>query len=174
MEVIQLTFSFISEEKKQLAQQAGATLQDIVGSNTENVSAQTRQRIGSINEQAKLGVNKMMDIHQNMPGTDCPDLNYRMLTDHFHAARFWELTRKRAESIAEQAGDQEMLHEYTLYQSLLVYYNFVKYKRKTNAPGPWDMVYRELKQFLGRSGGNGPNDPPGEEDEDDEDNSADA
>lgn len=40
-----------------------------------NLSAEDRQRYGSINEQNKLLVNKTMDYHNNQPALPTPNVN---------------------------------------------------------------------------------------------------
>lgn len=115
-----------------------------------NLSAEDRQKYGSINEQNKLLVNKVRDYNNNEKTLSSPDVNWEEFEADFTSRQNYEGIIARLESLTNSLKNAKILHDYDNYQAALVDYDFTSYKAGTASPG-FETKRTELKQFFTRT-----------------------
>jgi uncharacterized FlgJ-related protein len=75
-----------------------------------NLSAEDRQRYGSINEQNKLFVNKTMDFHNNQPALQTPHVDWTEFANDFTSRNNLEAMIARLESLITRLKNAKVLH----------------------------------------------------------------
>ena len=114
-----------------------------------NLSAEDRQRYGSINEQNKLFVNKIMDYHNNQPALQTPHVNWLEFANDFTSRNNMEGMISRLESLISRLKNAKVLHDYDNYQAGLDDYAFTNFMAGTETPG-YETKMNDLKQFFGK------------------------
>lgn len=89
-----------------------------------NLSADDRQRYGSINEQNKLLVNKTMDYHNNQPSLQTPHVNWAEFANDYASRNNMENMIARLESLTTRLKNAKILHDYDNYQAALADYAY--------------------------------------------------
>lgn len=115
-----------------------------------NLTPEERQKYGSINEQNKLLVNKVNDIHNSLPQFDSAKVDWAAFIDDFLIRSILEKIIGRLKSIIEQMDDTKILHDNDNYQQSLNQYSYVSYLADQNEPGI-TTVKDELAQFFPRT-----------------------
>ena len=115
-----------------------------------NLSAEDRQRYGSINEQNKLLVNKVSDYKTNQPALATPHVDWTEFTNDFTSRANLESMIARLESLTTRLKNAKILHDYDNYQAALADYAFTNFMAGTGTVGFEDKM-NELKQFFGRT-----------------------
>ncbi len=135
-------------------------LQDVitvVGFYSQNLTAEERQKYGSINEQNKLLVGKIRDFNIQQPNLSSPDVNWPGFQQHWASRNGFEQLESLCKSIIEICSDPRMLHDYSLYQNALVDYDYTKYKaNSTPGAGAYTTKQEEIKQFFPNPSGHQP------------------
>lgn len=114
-----------------------------------NLSAEDRQRYGSINEQNKLLVNKVMDFHNIQPTLETPHVDWTEFAKDFTSRANLEGMIARLESLITRLKNAKVLHDYDNYQAALDDYSYTTFMAGTNTPG-YETKMNELKQFFSR------------------------
>lgn len=114
-----------------------------------NLSAEDRQRYGSINEQNKLLVNKTMDYHNNQPALQTPHVNWVEFANDFTSRNNMESMISRLESLVTRLKNAKVLHDYDNYQAALDDYAYTNFMAGTATPG-YETKMTELKQFFSK------------------------
>jgi len=115
-----------------------------------NLSAEDRQRYGSINEQNKLLVNKTMDYHNIQPALQTPHINWVEFANDFTSRNNMEGMIARLESLITRLKNAKVLHDYDNYQAALDDYSYTNFMAGTATPG-YETKLNEMKQFFGRT-----------------------
>ena len=92
-----------------------------------NLSAEDRQRYGSINEQNKLLVNKTMDYHNTQPALQTPHVDWAEYTKDFASRNNLEGMIARLESLITRLNNAKILHDYDNYQAALADYAYANF-----------------------------------------------
>ncbi len=121
-------------------------LQDI----TINLSAEDRQKYGSINEQNKLFVNKIYDFNKNQPNLCATEVDWAEFEKDFTSRQNYEALIARLDSLVTRLKNAKILHDYDNYQAALTDYAYTAYKAGTSSPG-YEVKQNELKQFFGKT-----------------------
>ncbi len=119
-----------------------------------NLTPEERQKYGSINEQNKLLVNKVNDIHNSLPQFDSAQVDWAAFIDDFLIRSILEKIIGRLKSIVEQMDDTKILHDNDNYQQSLTQYAYVSYLAEQNEPGI-TTVKEELSKFFNRTNSGG-------------------
>jgi hypothetical protein len=122
-----------------------------------NLSAEDRQRYGSINEQNKLLVNKTMDYHNNQPALETPHVNWAEFADDYTSRNNMESMIARLESLTIRLKNAKILHDYDNYQAALADYAYTNFMAGTGTTG-YETKMNELSQFFSRT--TAPTTPP--------------
>ena len=125
-------------------------IQNAIISKTVNLTPDERQKYGSINEQNKLLVNKVNDVHSSHPQFDSSKVNWAEFASDFAIRSTLEKIISRLKSIAEQLDDTKILHDNDNYQQALSQYGYISYLADQNEPGI-TTIKEELAQFFNRS-----------------------
>ncbi len=120
-----------------------------------NLTAEERQKYGSINEQNKLFVNKVNDVHNSQPQFDSSKVDWAEFANDFAIRQTLENIITRMKSIAEQLDDTKILHDNDNYQQALSQYSYISYLANENEPGV-TTIKDEIAQFFNRAGGTTP------------------
>jgi hypothetical protein len=115
-----------------------------------NLSAEERQRYGSINEQNKLFVNKTMDYHNNQPGLQTPHVDWVEFANDYASRNQMEAMIARLESVVTRLKNAKILHDYDNYQAALEDYAYTNFMAGTGTAG-YETKRNELKQFFTKS-----------------------
>ncbi len=117
-----------------------------------NLTAEDRQRYGSINEQNKLFVNKVMDYHNRQPELETPHVDWVEFAKDYTSRGNLEGMISRLESLTTRLKNAKILHDYDNYQAALDDYSYTTFMAGTSTPG-YETKMNEMKQFFGRTTG---------------------
>lgn len=149
MAITNLNNTHLTPEEVNAATNALATLETALTVVNVNLSAEDRQRYGSINEQNKLLVNKVRDFHNNQPELQTPHVDWKEFDNDFASRSNMESMIARLESMATRLKNAKILHDYDNYQAALADYAYTNFMAGTATPG-FETKMNELKQFFGR------------------------
>lgn len=150
MSLHNLSKSHLDLTEQQAVMQALTLLEQTFDGKTIDLSAEDRQKYGSIGEQNKLFVNKIADYHNSQPQHAAPEVNWTEFEADYASRKFLETIFLRVSSLARQIESTKMLHDYDNYQDSLTDYAYAKYRAERNIPGAIDKE-TELKQFFART-----------------------
>lgn len=126
-----------------------------------NLTAEERQRYGSINEQNKLLVGKVLEYSTNHPALASPDVNWPLFNQHWNSRTGFARIEEMCKQIIEMCSDPRMLHDYSLYQNSLVDYDYTKYRaNSTTGGGQYSTKMEAIKQFFPNTGGSNSSETP--------------
>ena len=126
-------------------------IENAIKAKTVNLTPDERQKYGSINEQNKLFVNKVNDLHSSQPQFDSSKVDWPEFENDFAIRSNLEKIMLRMKSIVEQLDDTKILHDNDNYQQALSQYSYISYLANENEPGITTLK-EELAQFFPRSG----------------------
>ena len=124
-----------------------------------NLSAEDRQKYGSINEQNKLFVNKVYDFNESQPTLSSPDVDWEEFNRDFISRTNLEAIITRLDSLSTKLKNAKILHDYDNYQAALTDYAYTNYKAGTASPG-FETKMNETKQFFGKTTSKSSETPP--------------
>ena len=131
-------------------------IQSAIAGKMVNLTPDERQKYGSINEQNKLMVNKVNDVHNSHPQLDSAKVAWAEFTADFAIRGALEKIISRLQSLAEQFDDTKILHDNDNYQQALAQYSYISYLADQNEPGI-TTVKEDIAQFFNRTGAGAPN-----------------
>lgn len=126
-------------------------LETALNAKIKNLSAEERQKYGSVNEQNKLIVNKVKDYRASQPGLSSPDVDWVEFQSDFDSRDFLQSTIGRLQTLIDGLTNNKILHDYDNYQAALTDYDFSKYKASTKAAGYEGKVTAIAQFFTGGS-----------------------
>ena len=126
-------------------------IENAIKAKTVNLTPDERQKYGSINEQNKLFVNKVNDLHSSQPQFNSSKVDWPEFESDFAIRSSLEKIMLRMKSIVEQLDDTKILHDNDNYQQALSQYSYISYLANENEPGITTLK-EELAQFFPRSG----------------------
>jgi hypothetical protein len=126
-------------------------LENALNAKIKNLSAEERQKYGSVNEQNKLIVNKVKDYRASQPGMSSPDVDWAEFQSDFDSRDFLQSTIVRLQTLIDGLTNNKILHDYDNYQAALTDYDFSKYKASTKAAGYEGKVTAIAQFFTGGS-----------------------
>ena len=125
-------------------------IENAIKAKTVNLTPDERQKYGSINEQNKLIVNKVNDLHSSQPQFNSSKVNWPEFESDFAIRSSLENIMLRMKSIEEQLDDTKILHDNDNYQQSLSQYSYISYLANENEPGITTLK-EELAQFFNRT-----------------------
>ncbi|RXM40866.1 hypothetical protein BOQ62_03525 [Chryseobacterium sp. CH21] len=150
MALTNLNNTHLTEAQLTEAQTALTSLETAMAAIIVNLSAEDRQKYGSINEQNKLLVNKVSDYKKNQPALSASEIDWEEFDRDFASRKNYEGFITRLESLITRLKSAKTLHDYDNYQAALIDYAYTAYKAGTASPG-FEVKQNELKQFFGKS-----------------------
>ena len=148
------TIHFLAAEKTTVATNLAA-LEATLMPKIKNLSAEERQKYGSINETNKLIVNKAKDFKASQPTLSSPDVDWVEFQNDFDSRDFLQSTILRLQSMIDGLNNNKILHDFDNYQAALTDYDYAKYKASTKAAG-FEKKVSEMGQFFNRTGTTAP------------------
>jgi hypothetical protein len=128
-----------------------AAIETVINPKLKNLSAEERQKYGSINEQNKLIVNKVKDFRDNQPALSSPDVDWTEFIADYDTRNFLNATIIRLQEMVDGLNNNKILHDFDNYQASLTDYDYSKYKASTKTAG-YETKVNELAQFFSRTG----------------------
>nr|WP_315257241.1 hypothetical protein [uncultured Flavobacterium sp.] len=122
-------------------------LETALNAKIKNLSAEERQKYGSVNEQNKLIVNKVKDYRASQPSLSSPDVDWVEFQSDFDSRDFLQSTIGRLQTLIDGLTNNKILHDYDNYQAALTDYDFSKYKASTKAAG-YEGKVNAISQFF--------------------------
>ncbi|WP_112112218.1 hypothetical protein [Flavobacterium aciduliphilum] len=150
MSITNLNNSHLTTAQTTTAKDALTTLENALAVVNVNLSAEDRQRYGSINEQNKLLVNKVMDYHTSQPTLQTPHVDWVEFSNDFASRAQLESMIARLESLTTRLKNAKILHDYDNYQAALADYAYTNFMAGTGTVG-YETKMNELKQFFSRT-----------------------
>ena len=141
---------FLPAEKTAVATNLAA-LEATLRPKIKNLSAEERQRYGSINELNKLIVNKAKDYKTSQPTLSSPDVDWVEFQNDFDSREFLQSTILRLQNMIDGLNNNKILHDFDNYQAALTDYDYSKYKASTKIAG-FEHKVAEMGQFFNRTG----------------------
>jgi hypothetical protein len=132
------------------------TIQSITTGKMVNLTPDERQKYGSINEQNKLLVNKVNNVHNSHPHFDSVKVDWAEFTADFAIRSTLEKLISRLQTLTEQLDDTKILHDNDNYQQALSQYSYISFLADQNEPGI-TTVKEDIAQFFNRTGAGGAN-----------------
>jgi hypothetical protein len=137
---------YVAAEKTAVATSLTA-LETALNAKIKNLSAEERQKYGSVNEQNKLIVNKVKDYRASQPSLSSPDVDWVEFQSDFDSRDFLQSTIGRLQTLIDGLTNNKILHDYDNYQAALTDYDFSKYKASTKAAG-YEGKVNAISQFF--------------------------
>jgi hypothetical protein len=147
-----LGVNHLTPEQKAAIDNALSIIETNLLGNTQNLSAEERQKYGSVNETNKLFVNKCREYQQIQSTLASPDVDWTEFEADYQDRTFADTRLDRLATISRMLSDFKIVHDFDNYQDALTDYDYSKYKAGTKTPGYTEKV-EELKQFFPNTGG---------------------
>lgn len=128
-----------------------AQLEAVFDGKLEALTAEERQRYGSINEQNKLLVNKVADYRLTHPFLSSPDVNWAEFEKDNQTRHFLETRQTSLQNLASRMESTKIMHDYDSYHAALDDYAYTQYQIGVGKSGAVEKA-AELKTFFPRSG----------------------
>lgn len=132
------------------AKTAITQLETALASINVNLTAEDRQKYGSINEQNKLFVNKVYDYNQNQSGLSTTQVTWAEFNNDYSSRLNMENLISRLESLTTKLKNAKILHDYDNFQAALVDYAYTNFMAGTGAAG-YETKQNDLKQFFSKT-----------------------
>lgn len=158
MAITNLNNTHLTEAEVNAAKDALTVLETALTLVNINLSAEDRQRYGSINEQNKLLVNKVMDYHNNQPALQTPHIDWVEFSKDNTSRANLESMIARLESLTTRLKNAKILHDYDNFQAALADYAYTSFMAGTGTVG-YETKMNDLKQFFGRTSSASQNTP---------------
>ena len=150
MPITNLNNTHLTTAQATTATTALAALETALAVVNINLSAEDRQRYGSINEQNKLLVNKTMDYHNSQPALQTPHVNWEEFANDYASRNNMENMIARLESLTTRLKNAKILHDYDNYQAALADYAYTNFMAGTGTTG-YETKMNDMKQFFSRT-----------------------
>jgi hypothetical protein len=137
--------------EKTAAATALTALETALTAKLRNLSPEERKKYGSINEQNKLIVNKILDYRNNQSGLSSADVDWDEFQNDYDSRVFIQAIISRLQSLIDGLDNNKILHDYDNYQAALTDYGYSQYKAGTKTAG-YETKVNELSQFFSRTG----------------------
>ena len=155
---------FLNQESRPFTDAEKTTIKGTVNTlitalkpNLANLSAEERQRFGSVNEQNKLIINKVKDYKDSQPALSTPDVDWEEFEADYQTRSLLQANIEQLVELVRGMENAKILHDWDNYQAALVDYNYTQYKNGSGASG-YATKEQELKQFFNRTSTKYPND----------------
>ena len=152
MAINNLGVNHLTPQQKTDIDNALSVIENSLTGSTQNLSAEERQKYGSVNETNKLFVNKCREYQQTQANLATPDVDWVEFEADFQDRTFADTRLDRLATLTRMLSDFKIVHDYDNYQDALIDYDYSKYKAGTKTPGFTEKV-EELKQFFPNTAG---------------------
>lgn len=122
-------------------------LENALAPKIANLTAEERQKYGSVNEQNKLVINKVKDYRTNHPTMSSPDVDWTEFAADYDSREVIAGVISRLQTLLEGLNAAKILHDHDNLSAALMDYEYAKYKAGTNTSG-YETKVNEIKQFF--------------------------
>ncbi|UAY51048.1 hypothetical protein [Ferruginibacter albus] len=151
---------FTQAEKDEINQHWTA-IRQLIETKKKNLTPEERKKYGSVAEQNKLVVMKVLEYNKNQPHLNCPEVDYvETIADWDDRTFVAGLISGMAE--ASLIFDNiRITHDYDAYNAARTDYNYVKYRMEAGDAGAgWETKYNDLLPFFKTNNNGGDSDTP--------------
>ena len=134
------------------------TLEKTLAPKYRNLNPEERKKYGSINEQNKLIVNKVLDYRVNTPELSAPDVDWVEFQADYDSRDFLQKVMTRLQNMQDSLNNNKILHDFDNYHAALTDYGYSQYKAGTKVGG-FENKVTEIGQFFNRTGTTNTTDP---------------
>lgn len=145
----------LTKEQENAINEALTNLENVLKNVIASLTPEDRNRLGRVNEQNKLLINKIYDYALSQPELRSPDVDWEEFFKDYAMRVFCERILNRLENLSTGVRNRKILGDYDNHQDSLTDYAYTGYKAGTNAPG-YEEKHRECKQFFARTKKNNP------------------
>lgn len=146
-----LILSHFDANERSTVMQLLQQVRNILEPKLVQLSAEDRQRYGSIGEENKKLVNKVKDLLEDDPSTAPTEVDWQEFLLDYQDRRFLESVKIFMQTLGLEIDSTKILHDYDNYQNALTYYRFQAYRASNGVLNAAGKV-EELKQFFPRTG----------------------
>ncbi|WP_445710522.1 hypothetical protein [Flavobacterium sp.] len=139
-----------TQAEKTAVVEAISTLETVLAGRFKNLSPEERKRYGSINEQNKLIVNKVLDYRKNQSNLSSPDVDWEEFQNDYDSRSFLQETIAKLQNLISGLDNNKILHDFDNYQASLTDYGYSQYKAGTKIAG-FETKVTEISQFFSRT-----------------------
>lgn len=140
----------LDEKEKNSIMDAIATLKSVLSPIVANLTIEDRRRYGSINEQNKLFVDKVLEFHKTNPEMQSPEVDWKEFENDYAMRSFIREVIMHLSVMTTGLENAKVLHDYDNYQDALNDYSYTNFRSKTAGEG-FLAKYKELKKFFART-----------------------
>lgn len=169
MPVTNLNGEHFSQEEKAEVEKHWESILRVLRSKGRNLSPEERKKYGSVNEENKLVVQKVIDYHTNQPHLSSPEVDYKELQADWDDRMFLAgLVSKMTEGM-NIANNIRITHDYDAISNARIDYRYTRYRMDTEPGAGFETKYRDLLYFFktltagDHDAGDKPEDAPGTE-----------
>jgi len=140
---------------KELINKAWETIRRVMSKKARNLSPEERKTYGSISEENKLVVMKVLDYEGTHPHLKAPEVNYEELKADWADRNFLAGFVSQMIEMMNIVNNIRITHDYDAFQNSRVDYNYTKYKMETEPGAGFETKYKDLLYFF-KTNTNGP------------------
>ncbi|MFA6059509.1 MAG: hypothetical protein WC756_14980 [Taibaiella sp.] len=166
MPITNLNNDHFTEQEKVQIEKAWVSIMQVLTRKTRNLSPKERKKYGSVSEENKLIVQKVLDYNTNQPHLNSPDVDYAELAADWTDRMFLAGFVSRMLEATNIVNNIRITHDYDAYQNSKIDYRYTKYKMDTEPGAGFESKYNDLLYFFKTYGGSVEEE---EEDNDEED-----
>ncbi|KAA5533659.1 hypothetical protein F0919_14070 [Taibaiella lutea] len=138
---------FEIEDREQI-NQAWSTIMTILTSKTRNLTPKERLKYGSVSEENKLVVQKVLEYHENQPHLSSPDVDFWELQADWSDRMFLAGFMSKMVEATNICNNVRITHDYDAFQNSRVDYKHCKYKMETEPGAGFEAKYKDLLYFF--------------------------
>lgn len=150
MAITNLNNTHLTTTEVTAAKDAMSELETALTKINVNLTAEDRQKYGSINEQNKLLVNKVADYHNSQPALQTAQVDWEEFDRDYISRTTLEALIARLEALTTKLKSAKILHDYDNYQAALVDYAYTNFMAGTGAES-FETKMNDLKQFFAKT-----------------------
>jgi hypothetical protein len=148
MPISNLNNDHFSGEERELINDAWGTIMEVLTQKTRNLTPKERQKYGSISEENKLVVQKILEYDENQPHLSSPDVNFRELREDWSDRMFLAGFMSKMVEATNICNNVRITHDYDAFQNSRVDYKHCKYKMETEPGAGFEAKYKDLLYFF--------------------------
>ena len=124
------------------------SIRQILETKNVNLSPEEREKFGSVSEQNKLVVQKVLDYSINQTHLQCPEVDYAETSADWEDRKFLAGFITDLEEAMVISNNIRITHDFDAYQAARTDYNYTKYRMDTDGGAGWETKYNDLLPFF--------------------------
>jgi len=148
MAITNLNNDHFSDQEKKIINEGWEMIMKVLTKKTRNLSPEERKKYGSISEENKLVVQKVLEYNQNQPHLSSPDVDYSELKADWADRMFLAGFLSRMVEATNICNNIRITHDYDAFQNSRVDYKHCKYKMETEPGAGFESKYKDLLYFF--------------------------